>query len=318
MTALRVHAVGEGARPERVPVPLPGEGEALVRITASAVGHHDLGVVAGTLPHPPPPFTPGLEGAGVVAALGPGVDEGAPAVGTPVRLVTRGNADGTWAEYVVVPSRALVPLPEGLDAVVAAACGTVSAAAWAALERACLEQGDSLGVTGATGAVGSLVLQLAAQRGVTRVVAWTGSPGALPAGVEAADDEGPGEPVDALVDTVGGELLPRRLRSVRPGGRAVLVGYTAGERVCLELPALMVLDVELLPLNMMRRRVPREVALGLLEDFAAGRLVLATDVVGLEGLGAAVERLQEGRAKGRVVVRWWAPEEPPSPARPFA
>lgn len=304
MTALRVQALGEGVRPERVHVPLPGEGEALVRMTASAVGHHDLGVVAGTLPHPPPPFTPGLEGAGVVAALGAGVDEGAPSVGTPVRLVTRGHAHGTWAEYVVVPARALVPLPERLDPAVAAACGTVSAAAWAALERARLEQGDSLGVTGATGAVGSLVLQLAARRGVTRVVAWTRSPTALPAGVEAADDVGPGEPVDVLVDTVGGELLPRRLRSVRPGGRAVLVGYTAGEHVCLELPALLVLDVDLLPLNMMRRRVPREVAVALLDDFAAGTLVLATDVVGLEGLDAALDRLREGRANGRVVLRW--------------
>ena len=304
MTALRVQALGEGVHPERVPVPRPGEGEALVRMTASAVGHHDLGVVAGTLPHPPPPFTPGLEGAGVVAALGAGVDEGGPAVGTPVRLVTRGHAHGTWAEYVVVPARALVPAPQGLDPAVAAACGTVSAAAWAALERAGLEQGESLGVTGPTGAVGSLVLQLAARRGVTRVVAWTRSPAALPSGIEAADDEGPAEPVDALVDTVGGELLPRRLRSVRPGGRAVLVGYTAGERVCLDLPALLVLDVELLPLNMMRRRVPREVALALLEDFASGTLVLATDVVGLEELDAAVERLREGRAKGRVVLRW--------------
>ena len=304
MTALRVRARGEGARLEHVPVPLPGEGEALVRMTASAVGHHDLGVVAGTLPHPATPFTPGLEGAGVVAALGAGVDEGAPAVGAPVRVVTRGHAHGTWAEYVVVPARALVPVPAGLDPAVAAACGTVSAAAWAALERAGLDDGESLAVTGATGAVGSLVLQLAAQRGVTRVVAWTRSPAALPAGVEAADDEGPAEPVDALVDTVGGELLPQRLRAVRPGGRAVLVGYTAGEHVCLELPALMVLDVDLLPLNMMRRRVPREVALALLEDFANGTLVLATDVVGLEGLDAAVERLREGRAKGRVVLRW--------------
>ena len=50
--------------------------------------------------------------------------------------------------------------------------------------------------------------------------------------------------------------------------------------------------------------MPREVALALLDDFAAGRLVLATDVVGLEGLDAAIERLRAGRAKGRVVLRW--------------
>jgi len=304
MTALRVHAFGAAPHAEEMPVPVPGAGEALVRMTASVVSHHDLGVVAGTLPHAPPPFTPGLEGAGIVAALGEGVDAPELAAGTSVRLVTRGQAGGTWAEYAVAPARALVPVPGGLDAVVAAACGTVSAAAWAALERAGLEAGESVGVTGATGAVGSLVVQLARRRGVARVGAWTRAPTALPEDVEHAAEDASAEPVDALVDTVGGALLPQRLRAVRPGGRAVLVGYTAGEQVSLELPELMVLDVALLPLNMMRVRVPREVAVGLLEDFAAGRLRLATDVVGLDGLEAAVERLRTGRAGGRVVLRW--------------
>ena len=304
MTALRVHTLGVAARAEEIPVPQPGEGEALVRMNASVVGHHDLGVVAGTLPHAPPPFTPGLEGAGVVEKLGDGVPEEDLSVGAPVRVLTRGRADGTWAEYVVAPVRAIVSVPEGLDPAVAAACGTVSAAAWAALERAGLEEGESVGVTGATGAVGSLVVQLALRRGTRRVVAWTRSPEALPDGVEAAGGDAPAEPVDALVDTVGGEVLPRRLRAVRPGGRAVLVGYTAGQRISVELPELMVADVALLPLNMMRFRVPREVAVGLLDDFAAGRLTLATDVVALDGLDAAVERVRAGRARGRVVIRW--------------
>jgi NADPH2:quinone reductase len=304
MTALRVHALGSAPRAEQVPVLQPGAGEALVRMTASVVGHHDLGVVAGTVPHVPPPFTPGLEGAGVVAALGDGVDPDELPVGKPVRVVTRGRAGGTWAEYVVVPARALVPVPEGLEPTLAAACGTVSAAAWAALERTALEEGESLGVTGATGAVGSLVVQLARHRGVTRVVAWTRSPAALPEGIEVAGDDGPAEPVDALVDTVGGELLPQRLHAVRPGGRAVLVGYTAGERVSIELPELMTTDVALLPLNMMRTRVPREVALALLDDVAAGRLQVTTDVVGLDRLDDAIARLRAGEATGRVVLRW--------------
>lgn len=301
MTALRVAAFGEPPRVEQVPVPRPGADEVLVRMTASVVSHHDLGVVAGTLPHSPPPFTPGLEGAGVVAGLGDGVDAAALAVGTPVRLVARGQADGTWAEYVVTSARALVRAPEGLDPTVAAACGTVSAAAWAALEKAGLAEGESLGVTGATGAVGSLVVQLARQRGVARVLEWTRASGVSPDG---AGDDRPPEPVDALVDTVGGDLLPQRLRGVRPGGRAVLVGYTAGERISIELPELMVLDVALLPLNMMRFRVPREVVAGLLDDFAAGRLQLAVDVVDRDGVDAAIARLRAGQVNGRVVVRW--------------
>ncbi len=296
MTALRVLSFGEPPRVEEIPVPEPGEGEALVRLMASVVSHHDLGCVAGTLPHSPPPFTPGLEGAGVVAALGEGVDDPALAVGTPVRIVTRGRADGTWAEYAVAPARALVSLPEGLDFAVAAACGTVSAAAWAALERAGLEADESLVVTGAGGAVGSLVVALARQRGARRVIELGREAVTLP------DDEA--EPVDALVDTVGGDLLPRRLAAVRPGGRVVLVGYTAGEEVRFSLPELLVRDVSLLPLNMMRFRVPREVAMGLLDDFAAGRLSVETDVVGPHELAEAIERLRAGRAHGRIVLRF--------------
>lgn len=296
MTALRVLSFGEPPRVEEIPVPEPGEGEALVRLMASVVSHHDLGCVAGTLPHSPPPFTPGLEGAGVVAALGEGVDDPALAVGTPVRIVTRGRADGTWAEYALAPARALVSLPEGLDFAVAAACGTVSAAAWAALERAGLEADESLAVTGAGGAVGSLVVALARQRGARRVIELGREAATLP------DDEA--EPVDALVDTVGGDLLPRRLAAVRPGGRVVLVGYTAGEEVRFSLPELLVRDVSLLPLNMMRFRVPREVAMGLLDDFAAGRLSVETDVVRPHELAEAIERLRAGRAHGRIVLRF--------------
>ena len=98
--------------------------------------------------------------------------------------------------------------------------------------------------------------------------------------------------------------LPRRLRSVRSGGRAVLVGYTAGERVCFELPALLHGDVSLLPLNMRRRRVPPDVTARLLDDVAEGRLVVATDVVGPSELDDAIARLEAGTARGRVVLAW--------------
>lgn len=151
------------------------------------------------------------------------------------------------------------------------------------------------------------MLQLAAQHSVRRAVAWVRSldrAAALPPGTEVVVDGGPGGPVDLLVDTVGGPLLETRLRSVRPGGHAVLLGYTAGERVCFELPDLLAADVSLLPLKMMRRRLPREMEPRLLDEFAAGRLRVATDVVRLPELGAAIARLQGGGATGRVVLTW--------------
>jgi NADPH:quinone reductase len=296
MRALRVHELGAPPRLDEVPVPEPGEDEVLVRLEATVIGHHDLGVAAGVLPvFQPLPYVPGLEGAGRT------VDDDAP-----VRVFGGGlgsTRPGTWAEYVVAPAAAVTPVPVSLPPALAAACGSSANTAWAALHDAgAIGDGESVGVTGATGAVGSLVVQLAGGR---RVVAWTRSPERVQARAEVLrDDEDPAEPVDLLIDTVGGPLLPRRLRSIRAGGRAVLLGYTAGERVELELPALMHGDVSLLPLNMRRRRVPPEVTAQLLDDFAAGRLTVATDVVGLDELNKGIGRLKAGRAAGRLVLAW--------------
>jgi NADPH:quinone reductase len=296
MRALRVHELGAPPRLDEVPVPEPGEDEVLVRLEATVIGHHDLGVAAGVLPvFQPLPYVPGLEGAGRT------VDND-----TPVRVFGGGlgsTRPGTWAEYVVAPAAAVTPVPGSLPPALAAACGSSANTAWAALHDAgAIGDGESVGVTGATGAVGSLVVQLAGDR---RVVAWTRSPERVQARAEVLrDDEDPAEPVDLLIDTVGGPLLPQRLRSVRAGGRAVLLGYTAGERVELELPALMHGDVSLQPLNMRRRRVSPEVTAQLLDDFAAGRLTVATDVVGLDELNEGIGRLKAGRATGRLVLAW--------------
>ena len=283
MKALRVHAFGEPPRVEELPDPEPADGDVLVRMEATVIGHHDLGVARGVLPLAQPlPYVPGLEGAGRLED------------GTLVRVAGGGlgmTRPGTWAELVAAPSGALTRVPQSLDPVVAAACGSSANTAWAALHDAgALKHGESLAVTGANGAVGSLVVQLAGDR---RVHAWS-----------RGRDANPGEPVDLLVDTVGGPDLPRRLQQVRPGGRAVLVGYTAGEDVTLNLPTLMNADVTLIPLNMRRRRVPPDVVARLLDDFAAGRLTIRTDVVSLGEVQSAIERLRAGRHSGRLVLLW--------------
>lgn len=312
MIALRVHALGEAPRRDRLPVPLPGAGEVLVRLAATVIGHHDLDVAHGRLPHHPPlPYIPGLEGAGRVAAAGAEVDRERFPDGALVRVYGGGLGairPGAWAEYVVVPAASVTPVSEELDPTLAAACGSVALTAWGAvIDLGDLQPEQSLGVTGATGAVGSLVLQLAARHGVGRTVAWVRSrerAGAVPSGTEVLVDDDPAEPVDLLVDTVGGPQLERRLRSVRPGGRAVLLGYTAGARVSFDLPALLSGDVALLPLNMRRRRLPPDLEARLAHDFTAGRLHVAVEVVGLAELDDAIERLNGGAAAGRVVLRW--------------
>lgn len=312
MTAVRVHAIGEPPTLDRVPVPRPGEEEVLVRLAASVVGHHDCSVARGELPlRPELPYTPGLEGAGVVVELGAGVDAGRLPPGTAVRVFGGGLGaarPGTWAEYAVVPARAATPIPAAYDAALAAACGSVAAAAWAAtVDVGRLSGGERIGVTGATGAVGSLCLQLAAREGVASAVAWVRSPeraALLPGGVEAALPDDRVEPVDLLVDTVGGPALAERLRDVRPGGRAVLVGYTAGTEVCLALPAFLAGDVSLLPLNMMRRRLPGGLEAELVRDVVEGRLAVRVETIEPSEAREAVARLERGATAGRVVIGW--------------
>jgi 2-desacetyl-2-hydroxyethyl bacteriochlorophyllide A dehydrogenase len=315
MSALRVHAFGELPRLDRVPVPEPGPEDVLVRIGAGVISHHDLTVAGGNFPlRPTLPYVPGLEGAGRIVRAGVGADPRTLAVGALVRVFAGGlgaTRPGTWAEYVVAPARAVRGVPETLDVPLAAACGSVARAAWAAaIDLGALQPAERLGVTGATGAVGSLVAQLASRHGASGIVAWVRSPDRvhmLPGGVEIVyGDESvePVEPVDLLVDTVGGPLLAERLRSVRPGGRLVLVGYTAGERICFSLPDIMAASVSLLPLNMMRQRVPAEVESRLVEDVAEGRLHVATEIVERHDVGQAIIRLRTGTVTGRLVLQW--------------
>lgn len=312
MTALRVHAFGEAPRLEQVPVPEPGPKDVLVELAASVVSHHDLTVARGDFSlRPDLPYTPGLEGAGRVVAAGSEVDAERIGRGMTVRVFGGGlgaTRSGTWAEYAAVTARAVTPVPEMLEHAVAAACGSVAATAWAAvIDLGALQPGERLGVTGASGAVGSLALQLAVLHDAGSAVAWVRSPEKarhLPAAVETAAPGDAVEPIDLLVDTVGGPLLSECLRSVRPGGRAVLVGYTAGTDVSFSLPLLMAADVALLPLNMMRRRLPDGLERSLVEDVAAGRLHVAVETVRPADIEEAIGRLARGAASGRVVLEW--------------
>lgn len=312
MTAVRVHRFGAAPQLDRLPLPEVGEGEVLVKMAASVVSHHDLTVAGGRFAvRPALPYTPGLEGAGTVVRVGAGAGSEV-ALGSLVRLYGGGlgaSRPGTWAEYVAVPERVVLEVPPQLDAEVAAACGSVALTAWVALfEVGSMQRGERVAVAGASGAVGSLVVQLALRHGAERVVALVREKergGALPSGVEVVvGDDGVEPPVDLLVDTVGGPRLSSRVGMVNPGGRVAYLGYTAGQEACFTLPNLLARDVRLLPVNMMRRRPPRDLESRLIGQFAAGELQVATVGVEARRLATAVAQLDAGRARGRVVARW--------------
>jgi NADPH:quinone reductase-like Zn-dependent oxidoreductase len=166
--AVRLHA--DGLRLEKLAQPVPGDGEVLVRVHAAALTRDELEWPVDRLP-----AVPSYELSGAI------VD-----TGEEVFALTPFDRDGMAAEYAAVPSAVLVPKPARLTHVEAAALPMGGLSAWQGLfVHGRLQAGERVRVTGASGGVGHLAMQLARQ-----------------AGAEAVD-EGPAE---LVFDTVGGEL----------------------------------------------------------------------------------------------------------------
>ncbi|RZL93080.1 MAG: zinc-binding alcohol dehydrogenase family protein [Variovorax sp.] len=283
MKAVRVHAFRAAPVLEEVAEPQRRAGRTIVRMAAATVGHIDRTVWGGGfLRHPPLPYIPGVEAAGVVVAS----DRHAPGQRVWVRGSGLGTTEnGTWRELIDAPDEALGLLPEGVEMAIGSAFFSPTTSAWVALhEVAKLQPGERVLVTGATGAVGSIAVQLALDAGATVVTAA-------------------GDAVDLLVDTVGGQVLEAALPCVVAGGRAVLVGYTAGNALTLDIAHFLQRDVALLPLNMFRREAAgRAAAPELLARLKDGRLELAVKTFALDEASAALEWIAQRGHRGRAVL----------------
>jgi NADPH2:quinone reductase len=275
---------------EEVPDPVHRSGRTIVRMQAATVGHIDRTVWRGSfLRHPPLPYTPGVEAAGIVIAS-ERYAEGQ-------RVWLRGSGlgtlfDGTWCELIDAPDEALGSLPDALPMPLGAAFFSPTTSAWVALhEVARLQPGEEVLVTGASGAVGSLAVQLAREAGCNVAV------------VNPDAEAPPTASADLLVDTVGGSVLSTVLPAVRPGGRAVLIGYTAGPTLQLDIAHFLQRDVALLPLNMFRREAAgRAAAPGLLARLADGRLHLDVRSFALADAAIALEWIAQRGHRGRAVL----------------
>ncbi|MFF8670328.1 zinc-binding alcohol dehydrogenase family protein [Streptomyces sp. NPDC015242] len=293
----------EGSAPE------PRPGHTLVRTVAATVAHLDLNILDGKFGILPElPFIPGTQGSGYVVASDTHPE------GALVRLRGEGlglSRDGAWAQHVLVPDAAAEPMPEGTDPAMACIYFSPVGTAWATVHPiARVRPGERVLVTGASGAVGAMAVQLAARAGA-EVVGAVGRPAKLPhvPGVAKAllaselSEEAIGGKVDVLIDTVGGTILRDALALVRPRGRAALLGYTAGRELTLDLADFFLADVSLLPVNMISRgqEVAPEV-LRLLPDLSSGALSLPYERYGMDALDEAVERLRTGTAVGKIVL----------------
>ena len=232
MKALRFAEFGPPSvlRIEEVGIPQPGEGEALVQVKASAINPSDIGNVSGHFKKTTLPRTPGRDFAGVVVKgkqhEGEEVWGSSPTLG-----IIR---DGTHAEYVVAPVGTLSPKPKSLSMAEAAAIGVPYITAWASVVNAAqIRPGETILIVGAAGAVGQAATQIANWK-QARVIGADITSDPIPGAESVINTKTEdlrekvlaltaGKGVDAVFNTVGGPLFEPALRSLKFGGRQVVI-----------------------------------------------------------------------------------------------
>jgi len=253
MKVVEIAAPGgpEQLRPAVRPVPQPGTGEVLIRVAAAGVNRPDVVQRQGL--YPPPPGAsdlPGLEVAGSIAALGPGVS--GLHVGDQVTALLAG---GGYAEYAVAAAPLCLPIPAGLSLVEAAALPETYLTVWTnVFERGGCKAGDTLLVHGGTSGIGTTAIQLATVLGA-KVFATAGSPekarmceklGATRGidyrtedFVEVIKQVTDGRGVDVILDMVAGSYVQRNIEAAAVEGRIVVIAVQGGAKAEIKVNNLM-------------------------------------------------------------------------------
>ncbi|WP_431038466.1 quinone oxidoreductase family protein [Streptomyces sp. P6-2-1] len=245
MKAIALHRLGgpEVLEPVELPAPRPGSGEVRVRVRAAAVNAADTGVRIGMFlapgEEPEFPLVPGMEAAGVIDEVGQGVT-GLRVGDAVMAFVMPKGAHGAYAEQVVLSEDAVAAVPKGTDFPAAATLPMNGLTALMALDQLALTPGQTLGVTGAAGAVGGYLVQLAVAAGLrvvadasaadTALVRELGAHDVVPRGAgvaEAMRRATGGEGVDGLADCAAQneQVVP----AVRDGGAMATLRYWDGQ-----------------------------------------------------------------------------------------
>lgn len=313
-----------------VPDPQPAAGEVTVSIHAAALNHRDVWIKLGQYAGLKWPCIPGSDGAGVVTAVGAGVD--AAWLGRDVMINpgldwgaspgAQGNKfsilglprDGTLAEQVCVPAVQLVSKPDHLTWEEAAALPLAGLTAWRALmTRAAVLPGERVLVTGIGGGVALLAMQFAIAHGaevwvtsssdekISRAVAL-GAKGGLnytQTGWAAAAAKTPGL-FDVIVDSAGGEGFSDLIDLAASGGRIVVYGATRGNTPGLTLRKIFWRQVSVLGSTM---GTPEEFA-AMVQFVTSRRLKpVVSDVMPLARAAEAFELMERGGQFGKIVIR---------------
>ena len=312
-------AVGE------LPDPVAGKGEVVVDVKAAEVNYPDILVISGQYQVKPPlPFAPGKAAAGIVSAIGPGVES--LKVGDSVAVQVE---YGAYAQKLVAPAINVFPMPAGVSFTKAAALSLVyQTAHFALIERARMQKGDVVLALGASGGIGVASVQLAKALGAKAVIAGIlgneNAKVATRAGADATVDLSAdnlrdglrdavrnltdGHGVDVVIDPVGGAANAAALRAMAWRGRMVIIGFAAGEIPTIKANYLLVKNIEVSGLQWSdyRDRAPEWVARVQSEIFAlhvAGKIdPYISRTFPLEGFKDALSLLRDGKAPGKLVL----------------
>lgn len=333
MKAIVLRALGgpEMLQLEDVPDPVPGPGEAVVRVFAAALNHRDAWIRHGLYAGITLPVVPGSDGAGEVASVGEGVDRawiGRAVVINPSlewgpderapgpRWRILGLPDpGTYAELVKVPADHLVDAPAGLSWEERAAIPLAGLTAYRALvTRGRVKAGETVLVTGIGGGVATFALAFARHFGA-RVFVTSGSDAKLekaralgaaggvnyrdPGWVKALQAAVP-EGFDVAIDSAGSETFARLLELVRPGGRLVTFGATTGSPSTVEVRRIFWKQLSVLGTTM---GTPQEFAAMLALFGPNGLRPLVDSVFPLARAADAHARMDRGEQMGKIVLK---------------
>ncbi len=321
MRAVAISAPGgpEMLRPVEMPVPRPGHGQVLLRLSHAGVNRPDALQRAGS--YAPPPGAsplPGLEGAGHVAAAGPGVTRWRE--GDAVCALLPG---GGYAEYAVTPAAHALPVPEGMGLREAACLPETFFTVWTnVFVRGGLRAGEVFLVHGGSSGIGTTAIQLARVFGA-RVFATAGSDekcaACLRLGAERAINyrsedfvavlraEGGAE---LILDMVGGSYLPRNVKALRDDGRLVQIAFLEGPKVELNFAEVMMRRLTITgstlrpQSDLAKARIAEALEAQVWPLLEAGRIAPVMDSeFPLEDAAGAHARLEGSAHVGKIVLR---------------
>lgn len=317
MRAYRVTEIGGGAALSEIEKPLPEQGCAVVRIHACGLNFADLLMMEGKYQDTPePPFTLGLEVAGVVEAADP--SGAGPKAGT--RVAVYGGRGGL-SEYGLFPAEKLVPLPDGVGFAEAAALPVAYGTSHVALDhKARLQPGETLLVLGAAGGVGLTAVEIGKLMGARVIACARGAEKLEVARAAGADHLIDAETddiraavkalggADVVYDPVGGAQFEAAFRATNPEGRILVIGFASGTVPEVKPNHMLVKNIDLLGFYWggylkFRPEVVTDSLARLFDWLAEGRIrPHISHRLPLERAGEGLELLRQRKSTGKVVI----------------